>query len=165
MQSRLKQLNLNDLAMRHISTRKYLDLDSMLEQVAVQGVVCQMQHTISLDEDSSAMPIQTQLALKNIRSSFDGFSETEVDLLLQHGYSVARCALQSQLPSQVSTHQVRTPYKSDTSNLHLVKKLNRSHSNRISLWSFSDPISWATLGLAIPYFILIWVLFNFWWPA
>jgi predicted acylesterase/phospholipase RssA len=80
----------SDILMKRVSD---LEFTNRLRGPGTEGLIyVTLQENITEQDDPYALPIETQEALRQIRTDLDVFSPLEIDLLLRQGYIAARQA-------------------------------------------------------------------------
>lgn len=122
-----------------------------------------LRHEFSDGADSSRIPQDYSSKLASVRTDLDRFSDLEIAALVRHGYSVAKDSLplpanpnaaqlaESWDPVSASTDRLAKGLFVDNSKIaqKIVRHLNGSSKRKMRLISFSDPISYATVGFPL----------------
>lgn len=159
-----RNIRASDVLMKRVSTLQYEILARNDVQVAKVGIG----RTVLRPNDPTVLSPAVQRGVRNIRTDLDAFTETEIAVLLQHGYTCAReTLLQSKLIQDDAPHyeaEATWPTASVIRNLPLT--LRQSRFRKLGLWSASDAKSWGALGascvllaiLAMPWYWRILVV-------
>lgn len=107
-------------------------------------------------EAKESMPTQVQRNLRNIRTDFDCFSDTEVATLIEHGYSVGlatltRCNIAASPESSPWGDGWQRPANAIPVRREntLLQHVRRGSTRKIGLFSWRDPVSYANVAVIV----------------
>lgn len=143
-----RNIRASDILMKRVSALEYRSLDEHVGKCTRIDIDVELS-----DRSATKVSLDEQRDCRNTRTDLDVFSKDEIDRLIQHGYAVARAAVQvSGLPIPPSGSACEWQRLSRPDGW-LARKLRARSArgtgkHRVRLWSVWDWVSWAN-GLVI----------------
>jgi len=159
-----------DILMKRVGDFERTAVDADSPGGGTPVIACSIRNIVSADEGAT-LDENLQAKISLIRTDLDLFSSEEMQLLIAHGYAVARksCSGLVGLPDKgADSHLEETSWtpktlgKKSISPEKLAKLLKSSRVRRASLWNSKDAASWVLAGIVslVPTIFAASLLFN-----